>query len=869
MAVIVRRLVEGDGLLEAVGAGRAAAEADPADFEVVEAIDAAIALVGQAPLRGRDLETLGKRWPGGPGDEALAIAVAAVLSEPDPNEALLLAVNHGGDSDSTGAIAGNLLGAHYGASALRADWRERVELADVITDMAGRLLAIGPDVTAEGDLVAMGIESAVGASDAGGPDHLQFERIVEALRHSALRENAQVSIDVLDLTLRSRNCLGYAGIETIEQLIALTPDELMALRNFGQTSLDDIVKRLEAHGFELSRSSQPRLPAIYASHSVVVVESVAPERSAERATLLAALEEFAAWGEHFTEATTIGELIDLVGSGLQSIDGSVLADWVRNELLAAPLSEVGAEVGERYDWRKTLADAEAIIRTDPENAVLLDRRITALVKKETTSLAELADELGVTSEAVRRREVRLIERLVGVGADPLVADRTDWLVRLIGGATPVASLEACGFDIEARPDRLLLAITGRHRHPDARAGRPIYRLVQLAGRTWLVDKEIEDLGRLVQNVFEATTSDVVLDGIDLLDAVGVVLGDACKDQAALFAEELVSESGAVRRSGGHFLLWTGNYADKAVRVLQQRGEPMGRDELAEAVNPDSIRGVINAFQGDERVVCVGSELYGLTEWRLEEFGGIVAHMKEVLEERGGGPMELDELSTELERRFAVNPGSVEANATRHFAFVASGSTVRLRRPDEDLGLKPLEETHGIVRIGEGRHRGQWALRIEVGYDPLRGSSPHLPPGFTVHVGLQPEQRVFFETNYGQVTGNWTQMDGSLGSVKGILEGLGAVDDDLLFVIAVGHLQLHFRHVPHRSLPEDDEARLRALLLADPVVGDLRSVLAYAFGFDSDPTGTELEDRVHRRMSRFAGREVTGLLRRWLDGEIGR
>jgi ADP-ribosyl-[dinitrogen reductase] hydrolase len=143
MAVMVRRLLEDEGLRDAVDAGRAVAAADPADFEVVDAIDAAIALVGQAPLRGTDLESLGKRWPGGPGDEALAIAVAAVLAEPDPNEALLLAVNHGGDSDSTGAIAGNLLGAHYGASALRTDWRERVELADVITEMAGRLSAVG------------------------------------------------------------------------------------------------------------------------------------------------------------------------------------------------------------------------------------------------------------------------------------------------------------------------------------------------------------------------------------------------------------------------------------------------------------------------------------------------------------------------------------------------------------------------------------------------------------------------------------------------------------------------------------------------------------------------------------------------------
>ena len=52
-------------------------------------------------------------------------------------------MNHGGDSDSTGAIAGNLVGAHHGASALRPDWRERVELADVITEMAGRLAAVG------------------------------------------------------------------------------------------------------------------------------------------------------------------------------------------------------------------------------------------------------------------------------------------------------------------------------------------------------------------------------------------------------------------------------------------------------------------------------------------------------------------------------------------------------------------------------------------------------------------------------------------------------------------------------------------------------------------------------------------------------
>ena len=110
---------------------------------MVAALDAAVQLAGRAPLDGRMLEQLGGGWVG---DEALAIAVACVLAEPDPNQALLLAVNHSGDSDSTGAIAGNLLGALHGTGPIRDDWCERVELADVIADIASQLVEvrIGP-----------------------------------------------------------------------------------------------------------------------------------------------------------------------------------------------------------------------------------------------------------------------------------------------------------------------------------------------------------------------------------------------------------------------------------------------------------------------------------------------------------------------------------------------------------------------------------------------------------------------------------------------------------------------------------------------------------------------------------------------------
>ena len=84
---------------------------------------------------------LGEGWVG---DEALAIAVYACLRHPDSfDEALIAAVNHGGDADSTGAIAGNIMGARLGIGAMAEKWTERLELRDLIVDVADRLYDAG------------------------------------------------------------------------------------------------------------------------------------------------------------------------------------------------------------------------------------------------------------------------------------------------------------------------------------------------------------------------------------------------------------------------------------------------------------------------------------------------------------------------------------------------------------------------------------------------------------------------------------------------------------------------------------------------------------------------------------------------------
>ena len=61
---------------------------------------------------------------------------------PNFEEAVALAVNHSGDSDSTGAIAGNICGALYGVEAIPTRWADPVELRDEIIAIADDLTAL-------------------------------------------------------------------------------------------------------------------------------------------------------------------------------------------------------------------------------------------------------------------------------------------------------------------------------------------------------------------------------------------------------------------------------------------------------------------------------------------------------------------------------------------------------------------------------------------------------------------------------------------------------------------------------------------------------------------------------------------------------
>ena len=83
------------------------------------------------------IESIGGGWTG---HEALAIAIYSAAKHRDSFEdAVVSCVNHSGDSDSTGAICGNIMGCLLGRNAIPAYYTEKLELLGVIEEMANDL----------------------------------------------------------------------------------------------------------------------------------------------------------------------------------------------------------------------------------------------------------------------------------------------------------------------------------------------------------------------------------------------------------------------------------------------------------------------------------------------------------------------------------------------------------------------------------------------------------------------------------------------------------------------------------------------------------------------------------------------------------
>lgn len=84
-----------------------------------------------------DIDNIHKLGEGWVAEETLAIAIYCSLKyKNDFSKGVIAAVNHNGDSDSTGAVTGNILGALLGFEAIESKWKNNLELSEILDEMS-------------------------------------------------------------------------------------------------------------------------------------------------------------------------------------------------------------------------------------------------------------------------------------------------------------------------------------------------------------------------------------------------------------------------------------------------------------------------------------------------------------------------------------------------------------------------------------------------------------------------------------------------------------------------------------------------------------------------------------------------------------
>ena len=138
-AAIIAELIVGKPLIEAIQTSRTLLIRSHGHQEALAALDAAVRLAAANERAEAAIPALGEGWIA---EEALAISVYCALSASSLEEGIISAVNITGDSDSTGAITGNLLGAMAGATVIPQRWLAQLELRDVIETVAQDLILL-------------------------------------------------------------------------------------------------------------------------------------------------------------------------------------------------------------------------------------------------------------------------------------------------------------------------------------------------------------------------------------------------------------------------------------------------------------------------------------------------------------------------------------------------------------------------------------------------------------------------------------------------------------------------------------------------------------------------------------------------------
>lgn len=87
-------------------------------------------------------------------------------------------------------------------------------------------------------------------------DNMKNVNILTTREEDKQQKALEMTIEDMDLSVRSFNCLKRAGINTVEDLTRKSKDDMLKVRNLGLKSLEEVIKKLESFGFSLRNDEE-------------------------------------------------------------------------------------------------------------------------------------------------------------------------------------------------------------------------------------------------------------------------------------------------------------------------------------------------------------------------------------------------------------------------------------------------------------------------------------------------------------------------------------------------------------------------------------------------------------------------------------
>ncbi|MFB7055951.1 hypothetical protein ACFCXT_22825 [Streptomyces vinaceus] len=461
--------------------------------------------------------------------------------------------------------------------------------------------------------------------------------------------------------------------------------------------------------------------------------------------------------------------------------------------------------------------------------------------------------------SVSRERVRQLERAV---ADSL----TQWMVADEDGRAFAGHLAA----VAERLGTVGQVAEVHALHPDhvrtvAAVGVPLGDVVArllpsgtLVG-SWIVQGDAAALRAVMQEDLLAACGDTPLawdEAVSLGQRYGV-RGEVLADWAA--------DLGRFQVRDGRLLYWGRSLHDRAAAVLALHGKPMSMEDIHEQLaDGTAINSMRNQIWTDERFLRVDRNLYGLRAWGGEEYLGIREMIAREIA-NAGGEAEVNAIAEAISSRFDVSAASVRTNlGGPGFARTRRGWVRVADQPSEqDAPYVPRNDVAGTRRCFVGAD-GRWWYRVELTADHLRGSGFPVPAGWAAHIGGAPHRDpVPLRHEAGETSLTWRAQP-TFGSVKPLLEHIGATAGDQVFLnVTDGHLSaLRLPAPPDGLSPETGAARLTGWT-APVTPAEVVEVIARRIGMEPGQEGHALLERLVER----GDKDIAELLERALSGAV--